>query len=418
MIEILKKYNFWNNEPIRTGYFRRKYMEQFSKYIDNSLIKVITGQRRVGKSYLFRMLIEWLIINKNVPPNNIFYLNKEIYELDFINTSHMLQLSIDQYLSELKPNGKIYLFLDEIQEIKGWEKIVNSLSHSYINNYEIFITGSNANLLSNELSTYLTGRYLIFNIFPFSYCEYLGFNDLERNKQSYIDYLKNGGMSETYKLHDTEIKCNYYQNLKDSILLKDIVKRYNVRDVNLLEKLMMFIIDSIGSYVSVNKIANHLKSNAYKTNNETIGSYLKYLKDAYIIHESSRYDIKGKKILIGERKFYLNDLGFKYYLSSSFDFGIGKFLENIVYIELRRQGYQVYTGKISGKEIDFIAEKNNEKKYIQVAYLLADDTVIKKEFGNLELIPDNYEKIVVSLDDVNMGNKNGIKHINAWNFNI
>ncbi|ETR70687.1 MAG: hypothetical protein OMM_08625, partial [Candidatus Magnetoglobus multicellularis str. Araruama] len=179
-------------------------------------------------------------------------------------------------------------------------------TQSYVNRFEIVITGSNANLLSTELSTYLTGRYLLFHIFPFSYSEYLGFHHLERNKQSYIAYLKHGGMPETYFLHDLETKKNYYQNLRDAILLKDIVRRYQVRDVYLLEKLVMFIIDSVGSYLSVNKIVNHMKSNNYKATHETIGAYLKYLKDSYFIHESERYDIKGKKILTGERKYYLN----------------------------------------------------------------------------------------------------------------
>jgi len=416
MIEILEKFNFWNSPPGQVGYFRKDYIELFSRYIGNSMIKVISGQRRVGKSYLFRLFINWLMTQKKIPPNNIFYLNKDIFELDFINTSQKLQLVIETYMDHLKPEGTIYLFLDEIQEIKGWEKVVNSFSQHYVDRFEVFITGSNANLLSTELSTYLTGRYLLFNVFPFSYSEYLGFYNIERHKVSYIDYLKYGGMSETYSLHDIEIKQNYYQNLRDAILLKDIVKRYQIRDVNLLEKLVMFIIDSIGSYLSVNKIVKHLKTNHYKATNETIGAYLSYLKDAYFIHESERYDIKGKKILTGERKYYLNDLGFKYYLTSSFDFGIGKFLENLIYLDLLRSGYNVYTGKIAGKEIDFIAEKDNEKKYIQVAYVLADDRVIQREFGNLELIPDNYEKMVVSLDDIQMGNRNGIKHVNAWTF--
>jgi hypothetical protein len=416
MIEILEKYNFWRNPPGEIGYFRKHYIELFSRYIGNTLIKVISGQRRVGKSYLFRMFINWLIVQKNIPLKNIFYLNKDIYELDFINTSEKLQSAIQSYMNHLKPEGTIYLFLDEIQEIKGWEKVVNAFSQSYIDRYEIFITGSNANLLSTELSTYLTGRYLLFQVFPFSYSEYLGINNLNRHKLSYIDYLKHGGMPETYALHDLEIKQNYYQNLRDAILLKDVVKRYQIRDVNLLEKLVMFIIDSIGSYLSVNKIVKHLKTHHYKATHETIGAYLTCLKDAYFIHESERYEIKGKKILTGERKYYLNDLGFKYYLTSSFDFGIGKYLENMVYLQLLSSGYKVYTGKIAGKEIDFIAEKDNEKKYIQVAYILSDDRVIQREFGNLELIPDNYEKVVVSLDDIQMGNKNGIKHINAWTF--
>jgi len=416
MIDILEKFNFWSSPPAESGYFRKHYIELFSRYIGNSLIKVISGQRRVGKSYLFRMFINWLITQKNIPLKNIFYLNKDIYELDFINTSEKLQCAIQTYMDHLKPEGTMYLFLDEIQEIKGWEKVVNALSQSYIERFEIFITGSNANLLSTELSTYLTGRYLLFHVFPFSYSEYLGFNKRKRHKLSYIDYLKHGGMPEIYAIHDLEIKQNYYQNLRDAILLKDVVKRYQIRDVNLLEKLVMLIIDSIGSYLSVNKIVNHLKTHHYKATHETIGAYLTYLKDSYFIHESERYDIKGKKILTGERKYYLNDLGFKYYLTSSFEFIIGKYLENLVYLQLLSSGYKIYTGMIAGKEIDFIAEKDSERKYIQVAYILQDDRVIQREFGNLEIIPDNYEKMVISLDDIQMGNKNGIKHINAWTF--
>ena len=416
MFDIIKKYNYWNNEPIRLGFLRKTYVDKLSAYLNNSLIKVILGQRRVGKSYLFRMLIDHLIQKNNVNPENILYINKDIHELEFINNNKQLQFMIDEYHKELKPEGKIFIFLDEVQEIKNWEIAVNSLSQNYKFDYEIFITGSNAKLLSTELSTYLSGRYITFETLPFSFDEFSGINKLEKNKASFIEYLQSGGIPESYNLTDSEIKKNYYTSLRDSIVLRDIVYRYNVRDVYLLEKLTDFVMDSIGSYLSVNSIVNFLKSSGYKTNSETIASYLNFLKNAYFIHESQRYDIKGKKILTGERKFYLNDPGFKYHLSSSFEFGIGKYLENIIYLHLRRMGYKVYTGKIKGKEIDFLAEKNNDKKYIQVAYLLADESVIKREFGNLELINDNYEKIVISMDDINFGNRNGIKHVNAWDF--
>ncbi len=416
MYKALEKYNYWDDSPIKSGFLRKRYLDSMSKYLDNSLVKVVLGQRRVGKSYLLRMLIDYLIKSQRILRKNILYINRDIHELDFINDSRQLQKVIDEYRRVLKPKGTVYLFLDEVQEIMNWEKIVNSLSQDYKSKYEVFISGSNAKLLSTELSTYLSGRYISFEVFPFSYTEFLGIKNLDPGRRSFIEYLKSGGIPESYNLDDPELKRNYYASLRDSIVLRDIVQRYNVRDVHLLGRLTAFVIDSIGSYFSIKSVVNYLKSSGRKTNTETVGIYLKYLVNSYFFHEAERYDIKGKKILSGERKLYLNDLGFKFFLSSSFEFGIGKYLENAVYLQLKRMGYSVYVGKIKGKEIDFIAEKNGGKKYIQVTYLLADEKVVEREFGNLEQVNDNFEKLVVSMDEINLGHKNGIRHLNAWDF--
>ncbi|MCX6580955.1 MAG: ATP-binding protein [Candidatus Aminicenantes bacterium] len=416
MMDILKKYNFWGDEIIKTGYYRKSYTGKIAGYMNNKLVKVILGQRRVGKSYLLRMIIHHLIEKEGVPRKNILYINKDIAELDFISSNEALLAVVNQYRASMKPEGKVYIFLDEVQEIKGWEKVVNSFSQDYTSDYDVFITGSNANLLSTELSTYLSGRYICFEVFPFSYEEYTGFKGLERNRESFMSYLKNGGIPEICNFEDMEIKKNYLLNLKDSIVLKDIVRRHSVRDVYFLEKLLNFMIDSIGSLFSVNSVVNHMRSSGYKANSDTIGNYIDYLKEAYFVHEADRYDIKGKRILSGEKKYYLNDLGFKYFLSSSFEFGVGKYLENLVYLDLRRKGYRVYCGTSRDKEIDFIAEKDNIKKYIQVCYLLADESVVEREFGNLASIDDHFEKIVVSMDELNLGNRNGIIHRNAWEF--
>jgi len=260
----------------------------------------------------------------------------DLHDFNYIKDSQALINTIELYRSNLKPKGKIYLFLDEIQEIKGWEKVINSLSQQYKVQYEIFLTGSNANVLSSDLATYLSGRYVSFEVFPFGYGEYCGIKKLEKNKITFLDYLKNGGIPEIYSLNNIELQQNYIASLKDSIILRDIIQKNNVRDVVLPGKLV--------------------------------------------------------------------------------DFSIGRYLENVIYMELKRQQYKVYTGKINGKEIDFIAEANGDKKYIQVTYLLSDETVINREFGNLELIKDNYEKLVISLDDINMGNREGVKHVNAWTF--
>ncbi len=416
MLDVVGKYNFWKDEPIRTGYPRSRYIEQLTGFLGNRLVKVILGQRRVGKSYLLRMVIKHLIEERKIPRRNIFYINKDIAALDFIDGAEKLREVVREYRKNLEPEGKVFIFLDEVQEIKGWEKLVNSYSQDYTEDYEVFISGSNANLLSTELATYLGGRYITIEVFPFSFGEYTGFKGIKRSRENFLQYLRCGGIPESLNLQGDEIVRNYFSSLKDSIVLKDIVRRHNVRDVYLLEKLIHFMTDSVGALFSVNKVVRHLKSSGYKASIDTIGNYVGFLRECYFLHEADRYDIKGKRILSGERKYYLNDLGFKYFLSSAFEFGVGKYLENLVYLDLRRKGYRVYCGKLRDKEIDFIAEKENVKKYIQVCYLLADQEVVEREFGNLEQISDHYEKIVISMDEINLGNRNGIFHRSAWEF--
>lgn len=414
--DIIRKYNFWDKQPIAVGKLRPQYLEVLESYLGNALVKVILGQRRAGKSYLLRMLIQHLQTAGKVPAQNILYINKDLHGLEFINHANVLMQIIAQYQKQLKPTGKIYLFLDEIQEIEDWEKAVNSLSQDYTQEYEIFITGSNAHLLSSELATYLSGRYVEMTVFPFSYTEYLAYYQSARGKQSFIDYLQTGGIPELYHLTTQEMQRNYIGALKDSIVLRDIVNRHHIRDIHLLERLIDFLIDSTGNLFSINAVVAYLKSSGQKTNHETIGAYLQYLQDAFFIHDCNRFDIQGKNILKGERKYYLNDLAFKYHLTSSFNMSIGKFLENAVYLSLKRKGYTVYVGRLAHKEIDFIAQRDQERIYVQVAYLLPDEKVIEREFGNLMNIPDSYPKIVVTLDEINLGNRQGIIHQPAWEF--
>ena len=414
MLNKISEYNFWSQEKIKIGYFRNEYMDKISNFVGTALIKVLLGQRRSGKSFILRMIIKKLIETDKVARNNIFYINKDISAFDFISDAKILHEVIEEYRQRLKPKGKIYIFIDEIQEIVGWEKVVNSLSQDYTQEYELFIAGSNSKLLAGELATYLSGRYITINIYPFSFFEYLGFYNLIASKEHYLNYLQLGGIPELYNLPNQELRINYISALKDSIILRDIIQRYNIRDVILLRRLIDFVIDSQSSLFSANKIANTLKSIGVKTNQETISAYLGYLSDVYFLHESARYDLKGKRILAGERKYYLNDLSFKYYLTSSFDKGIGKSLENAIYLHYKRQGYEIYTGVFNNKEIDFVMERNGEKKYIQVAYSLPNEAVIEREFGNLKKIADNFEKVVITLDDMIIGQIDGIKHIQAW----
>ena len=413
MLDKIKEYNFWKDEEIHFGYLRNEYMDRISGYLGNKLIKILLGQRRSGKSYILRMIINKLITSK-VPRKNILYINKDISAFDFINNAAALSDIINEYRETLKPQGKKYIFIDEVQEIKNWEKFANSISQDYTQEYELFISGSNSKLLAGELSTYLSGRYITIHIYPFSFYEYLGFYNKKANKENYLNYLQLGGIPELYNLLNEELRTNYISSLKDSIILRDIIQRHNIRDVALLRNLIDFIIDSQSSLFSVGKIVNTFKSFGIKTNQETISTYLGYLTDVYFIHESARYDLKGKRILKGKRKYYLNDLSFKTYLTSSFDRGIGRLLENAIYLHYKRQGYNIYTGTLNNKEIDFVIEMNGNKKYIQVAYTLANEAVIEREFGNLKKIRDNYEKIVITLDDITIGQIDGIKHLQAW----
>ncbi|MCK5807953.1 ATP-binding protein [bacterium] len=413
MLEIVRKYNFWNNEEITFGFYRKEYITTLSKYMGNRLIKVLLGQRRSGKSYILRMIIHALV-KQGIKPKNILYINKDIRELDFINSADSLLDIISIYRKELQPEGKVFLFLDEIQEIDEWEKAVNSLSQNYIDEYEIFITGSNSRLLSTDLATYIAGRYVTFEIFPFSYTEYLGFKQIKRSKASFVEYIQHGGIPEHCKMADGEIQRNYISGLKDSIVLRDIVERHEIRDVYLLENLIRYMIDSVGSLFSLTSVVNYMKSNGYSATRETLGSYLLFLEQAYFLHEVSRFSIRGKKVLTGEKKYYLNDPAFKFFLSSSFDPVPGKYLENAIFLHLKRQGYSIFVGKHDKREIDFIAEKEKERVYIQVAQYLTEKETIEREFGNLQKIKNSYPKLVITLDDILLGNREGVEHIQAW----
>lgn len=413
--KILKSHNYWGQSVPNSGFQRKSYVKFIKRTLNTPLVKVLVGQRRVGKSYVMRQLISYLIQEERVPKHNIIYINKENIAFEFIQNYHDVQTMVDHHQKKNNLKGKIYVLLDEVQEIGGWEKVVSSLSQDPRNIYEVVITGSNSKLLSGELATYLTGRYISCEIHPFSYQEYIEFKNLSQNRDTYLSYLKSSGLPELFKLNDDDMKLNYMMSLYESIILKDIVKRHKVKHIDLLKNLFKFIADNIGNLFSINKVTAYLRSNDVKTNTETISTYLDYLKETFLIYDVDRYDIKGKNILSSTKKYYLNDVGFKNYFMSSYDIGVSKQLENCIYLLLRQKGYQISVGIIgSNKEIDFIAEKNTRKIYIQVTVSLQDESVVDREYGNLELIDDAYEKWVVSLDDTIVGNRNGIHHYLPW----
>ena len=411
----LKKYNFWDNHPIDLGFLRTSYTGKISDYIGNRLVKVLVGQRRAGKSFILRQMVKTLI-EKGVPSDNTLIINKEFSDFDFLSTYRELDDLIKLYKSELKPTGKVYIFIDEVQNISGWERVVNSYSQDYVDSYELFISGSNSKMLSNELATLLSGRYVNFEIFPFSYHEYLGITQGLKSKQNYIEYLESGGMPELFTLSKQETKRNYISAVKDTVLLRDIIQRQNIREPRLLEDIFVYLVNSASNLISVSSIFKYYKGLGRKTSYDIISNYIGYLEDAFLVHRCERYNIKGKDIIAGNLKFYANDLSFKNFLYPGFGYGFGYMIENLIFLELRRHGYEVYTGTVKDKEVDFVARKADRVIYVQCAYLLAEPETIVREYASLEAISDNYEKVLVTLDDLLFSSNKGIRHIQAWNF--
>lgn len=413
-LQKIGRYNLWDGKQPNQGFLRATYLEKIAGYIGNKLVKVIVGQRRSGKSYLLRQIMNYLHEVKNVNPKNIFYLNKEYIAFDEITTDSDLELLYRQYLATFEVTGKKWIFLDEVQNIKDWEKFVNSYAQDFTDEYELFVTGSNSKLLSGELATLLSGRYVEFEVSPFGLREMAMARESEVNREFFIDYLKTGGLPEILTLHDEEVRRHYVEDLINTIILRDIAMRSQINDIALLKEVFSFLSVNIGSYTSIGNIVKYFKSRQKKTNYETLSTYIGHLLDAFIVHEAKRFNIRGKQNLGGERKYYLNDLAFKNQTFGIFPEDMGYNLENYVYLELRRLGYHVSVGVMNNKEIDFVAEKHGKTIYIQVAYLLANKETVEREFGNLLAIDDNFEKLVVSLDETKFSDFKGIRHIWPW----
>ena len=358
--------------------------------------------------------MNYLITVKGINPQNIFYVNKEFTAFDEIKSSTDLDSLFNYYRRQFSLTGKIYIFLDEVQNILNWEIFTNSYSQDFTSEYEVFITGSNSNLLSSELASMLSGRYVEFEIFPFSFFEFVGIKNLTVSKDNFLVYMQSGGLPEMFNFEQEELNRHYIESLRNTIVLRDVVGRHNIKDLSLLEEVFKFLSVNIGNLTSFSSIVNYFKSKQKKTNYETISSYVGFLKDTFIIHQAERFNLRGKQLLGGECKYYLNDLSFKNYLLGNYPSDIGNNLENYVYIQLRRMGYKVSVGIYHDVEIDFVAQKPGKTLYIQVCYVLNETKTIEREFGNLLLIKDNYEKIVISLDDFKFSDYEGIKHLRPW----
>ncbi len=398
----MKTSNLYTPRPI--------YLDRVKPFIGKNLIKVLVGQRRVGKSYLLLQLMD--IIRQQDPTGNIIYINKELFEYDSLRDYKDLMKSIS---SQSRQEVKNYLFIDEIQDIENFEKAIRSLQAK--GDHDIYITGSNAFLLSGELATYLSGRYIEFKIFGLTYNEFIAFHQLSDSQETFLTYLRYGGLPYLININLTdELVFDYLRNIYAAILFKDIVARHNIRNVSLLENLVSYIADNVGNLLSAKSISDFLKSQKVRVTPNVILSYLGFLEQAFFILKVNREELRGKKIFEIGQKYYLEDLGLRHALLGYRTADIGKILENIVYLHLMVAGYQVRIGKFQNKEVDFVCTRGDEKFYVQVAYLIMDEATRKREFGNLELVYDNHPKYVVSLDDNASGNIDGIKHIHVREF--
>ena len=394
---------------------RDLYMNRIRPFINKNLVKVITGIRRSGKSIMLE-LIKGELLEQGVSANNIFSYNFESMANAHLCTPQALYSELNDRIKNI--DSKVYLFFDEIQEVTDWEKVINSCRVDF--DCDIYITGSNAKLLSGELATYLAGRYVEFAIYPFSFKEFM---QMYRSKypqitdgEAFKKYIQYGGMPYLGELdyQDTS-SIQYLQDLYNSVELKDIVKRNKIRDIDLLERIMVYVMANIGNTFSASSISKYFKSEGRNVSAETILNYIHSCMDAFLFYSVKRQDLVGKKLLSVHEKYYLADHGIRQAVLGSNTQDIALVLENIVFLELIRRGYEVTVGKINNKEVDFIAKTQQGLIYVQVCYLLASPETIEREFGVYENIRDNYPKYVLSMDEFDMS-RNGIKHKNIRDF--
>lgn len=385
---------------------RNLYLNRIKPFIDTQMIKVLTGQRRVGKSFLLFQLMD--CIRPEHPASDIIYINKELFEFDSLKDYADLINYVAQKRQNIK--DKCFLFIDEIQDIAGFEK---ALRHFFAEGtFDIYCTGSNANMLSGELATYLSGRYIEFKVYSLTYTEFLQFHKLEDSQDSFTKFYKFGGLPYLANLPFNELLISDYQrSIYDTIILKDVVNRYNIRNVRQLQDLTLYLADTIGSLFSANKISEYLKSQRVDLLPKTILEYLTYLDNAYFVKRLRPADIQGKRqFQIGE-KYYFEDLGIRHAIRPFRPNDIAQVLENVVCHHLLVNGYSLSIGRDGDKEIDFVAERNGEKVYVQVAYSVMEAKTHDREFGNLLAIKDNYPKMVITMDEIEGVSYEGIKQV-------
>ena len=390
---------------------RDLYLNRISSLIDNDIIKIIVGVRRCGKSYMFNLIMDELL-ERGISKDNILLINFESAKYRNVSNPRELDLLVRDLTKDM--NGKIYMFFDEIQNVDGWEKSINSFRVDY--DCDIYLSGSNSKLLSGELATHLAGRYMEIKMYPFSFKEYLDYKKTAPNKKAFTDYLIFGGFPFLLSLESEIDKTEYLNDIFNSIFLKDIIERYNVRDAGLLTRIVDFILDNTGKIVSSKSISDYLRSKEkIKVSPKTIYNYLDYLTNACLLYKVQREDLKGKKILSINEKYYCVDQGFNQVRIGRNQVNNSRIMENIVYFELLRRGYEITIGCVGKYEIDFVCKKMGEKIYVQVTRELSQEDTIEKEFRPLLLVKDNYPKYVISTDEFDMS-QDGIIHMNIFDF--
>lgn len=388
---------------------REMYLEKIRNSYDSELIKVIVGVRRSGKSVLMTQIIDELK-EKGIDEEHIIYINFEDYDY----TDYTKPKEFNKFVKDkIKDKKKYYLFFDEIQNVQDFEKVINSFRATM--NVSIFITGSNSKVLSGDLATHLTGRYISIKMMPFTFSEYLKLQESQginkNNEEAFLEYMESGGMPQIYNTTSIQERKMYLRDLYNTVILKDIVERNNIKDVNLLNRVIQFIMENIGGVISANSITKFLKSDNVTTSTDTILNYIEYINNSMIANKVSRYNIRGKSVMTLLEKYYLVDLGLLQLKSTPIEKKVGGRLENIVYNELIARGYDVYIGKTDNGEIDFVVDNFGEKFYIQVADYLSSDEVVEREFGAYRNVADNFPKYVITMDKIDYS-RDGIIHRN------
>lgn len=388
---------------------REMYLKKIRDSYDSELIKIIVGVRRSGKSVLMMQIIEELK-EKGIQDDHIVYINFEDYDY----TDYTKPKEFNKYIkNKIKDKEKYYLFFDEIQNVEDFEKVINSFRATM--NVSIFITGSNSKVLSGELSTHLAGRYISIKMMPFTFSEYLELQKsqqkIKNKEEAFLEYVEWGGMPQIYNSTSIQERKMYLRDLYNTVILKDIVERNSIKDVNLLNRVIQFMMENIGGVISANSITKFLKSDNVTTSVDTILNYIKYINNSMIVDKASRYNIRGKAVMTLLEKYYLVDLGLLQLKNSPIEKKIGGRLENIVYNELIARGYDVYIGKTDNGEIDFVVDNFSDRFYIQVADYLSSDEVVEREFGAYKNVADNFPKYVITMDKINYS-RDGIIHKN------